>query len=620
MKVSLRLVQCWLAAFQLLATAAVAGERVDPLPRVLGPSAPQLAAKSDSASINTRVARPRIAALAAMASEHEATRSSPRFVIDLFDGVELEGEVVDAKTRPNGATLVVRLPEIELGTAVFTVESGLLTATVDFPGGSYVVSPQPEGLHLIAQNAVQLFPVERPPRIAFGPKRGRESLTSKSDVAPTPGDANRLIDIMVIWTPAAEAAAGGAGVMQNLAQAAIDSANASYLNSGIAHRLRLVHRQQVAYTERASCMFDVTAFECALDDLTGTSDGFIDDVHALRDVHGADLVALMIQNTQYCGIAWLPSTPYAESGFSVTAQGCAVANKSFAHELGHNMGANHDPAYAEPAGPKPYNHGYVSPAREWRTVMAYPGACSGCARIGFFSNPRLSYNGFAMGSAAVSNNAQVLNATGKAIAGYRPTSPLHPVAQRFDDVSESHLFFGEIEFFALAEITTGCGAGMYCPDAPVTRREIAAFLERALRASNWTPPAVVPLFTDVLPGSLFAGHIEALRADGITSGCSQTTFCPESPVTRAQMAALLLKAMCGAGYAPMPPATQMFVDVERSHPFAGYIGKMHSFGITDGCSASPLQYCPDAAVTRGQMAKFIERAYPFVTPSESCPL
>ncbi len=159
-----------------------------------------------------------------------------------------------------------------------------------------------------------------------------------------------------------------------------------------------------------------------------------------------------------------------------------------------------------------------------------------------------------MGTAAVSNNAHVLNFTGKAIAAYRGTSGLHPVAQRFTDVPANHAFYGYIEFFAQAEITTGCSAGLYCPDGTVSRRAMAAFLERTMRASNWTPPTNSTAFTDVAAGSLFAGHIEAMRTDGITSGCTATTYCPESSVTRAQMAVFILRARCGAGYVPNTPA------------------------------------------------------------------
>lgn len=597
--------------------------------RVFGPSIVTKAPpKAGPATVRARTVRPDLGALVDLAARHAASKSVPRVLIDLFPGLELQGAIVHAQTRPTGATLFVRLDDVALGTAVFTVEAGVLTATIDFPGGSYVVSPQRGPYHDVAQKASQLFPAERTPRAdAAGTLRTAPPVSSiTATPAPpagsgrsldAPTDSGRLIDIMIVWTPAAQSAAGGLAAIQNLAQAAVDSANAAYLNSGIAQRLRLVHRQQVTYGERSNCAGG-NAFDCALDDITAEGDGYMDDVHVLRDQHGADLVALFIHNSSYCGLAWLPWTPSPDLGFSITAHACAVGNKSFAHEVGHNMGAHHDPSYADAAGPKPYNRGYISPQLDWRTVMSYPGACGGCARVAFFSNPKLTFDGAAMGTPGLSNNAQVLNTTGKAIAAYRTTSPLHPVPQRFDDVPRDAPMFGDIEFFAQAEMTSGCAPGLYCPDAPVTRRQMAAFIERASRASNWTPPTASSTFDDVVEGSPFAGHIEALRNDGITLGCTSSTYCPESSVTRAQMSVFVLRARCGANYAPAAPSSPTFADVPLSHPFASYIEKMHALGITEGCATSPTRFCPDSTVSRAQIAAFIQRAYPFLTPSESC--
>ena len=79
------------------------------------------------------------------------------------------------------------------------------------------------------------------------------------------------------------------------------------------------------------------------------TDGAMDEVHALRDTHGADLVALLGVYSDACGLAFLManvSPGFASTGFSVTAWSCAVGNLSFPHELGHNMGLHHDQANA----------------------------------------------------------------------------------------------------------------------------------------------------------------------------------------------------------------------------------------------------------------------------------
>jgi hypothetical protein len=627
-----------------MASAALPARAQGPAtPRVLGATVESgvMPKALDATSGQKRAVRPDLAAIEGLARLHALAKIRSRFVIDLFPGHDVEAEVVEAGVRATGATVFARLVGVELGSAVLTLERGLLTASVDMPSGSFVVEPKPNGTHEVAHKAAERYRPERPPRVAFIPRTKSAPFAARPDAQPdVPVDSGRQIDVMVVWTPLARAVApqplppdDADAHMRNLAQAAVDNANLAYLNSGIAQRLRLVHAQPVDYAERCQ---PSQVVDCALDDLTGASDGPLDEVHALRDLHGADLVALLVHDYESCGVAWLslPSTATAHLGFSVIAWDCAVGAKSFVHELGHNMGAHHDAFVVEAGGcgdgKEPgaycYSRGIVNLAERWRTVMSYNDQCiaiapyTPCTRIAYFSNPKLGFTGWPLGDASYANNAHTLNKTAKAIAAYRPTSPLHPVPARFADVPVTHPFFGPIEFLAQAGITTGCAAGMFCPDHPASRRAMAAFIERTMRASNWVPPTDASAFTDVAPGSMFAGHIEALRTDGVTSGCSTITYCPESDVTRGQMAVFLLRARCGADYVPAEPVMQTFADVPLSHPFASYIGKLHALGITLGCATGPLRYCPDATVTRAAAAAFLERSYPMLTPSEACTL
>jgi peptidyl-Asp metalloendopeptidase len=90
-----------------------------------------------------------------------------------------------------------------------------------------------------------------------------------------------------------------------------------------------------------------------LDDLrrlTNVNDGFMDDVHALRDAYKADLVALLVDPGNWGGIAWINST--AEYGFSVTAVD-AVYYDAFQHELGHNWWMRHNPEEDGSSSPIP---------------------------------------------------------------------------------------------------------------------------------------------------------------------------------------------------------------------------------------------------------------------------
>jgi hypothetical protein len=109
--------------------------------------------------------------------------------------------------------------------------------------------------------------------------------------------------------------------------------------------------------------------------------------------------------------------------------------------------------------------------------------------------------------------------------------------------------------------------------------------------------------------------IEEFFEQGITSGCvaaPDLQFCPEQPVTRAQMAVFILRAKYGASYTP-PPATDIFKDVPAPGKawMQPFIEQFYREGITAGCSAEPLNYCPEQPVTRAQMAVFMSRAFSF---------
>ena len=62
-------------------------------------------------------------------------------------------------------------------------------------------------------------------------------------------------------------------------------------------------------------------------------------------------------------------------------------------------------------------------------------------------------------------------------------------------------------------------------------------------------------------------------------------------------------------FLPPLPGAQTFADVPLSDPFARWIAQLAADGITGGCAVNPARYCPDQAVTRGQMAVFLVRTF-----------
>ena len=179
--------------------------------------------------------------------------------------------------------------------------------------------------------------------------------------------------------------------------------------------------------------------------------------------------------------------------------------------------------------------------------------------------------------------------------------------QKFEDVSPDYWAFDFIGKLADSGITAGCGGDNYCPEDPVTRAQMAVFLVRGIHGSGFNPPpATGNTFLDVGASAFAAAFIEQFFLDGITSGCGGNNYCPGDQVTRAQMAVFLLRAKYGADYIP-PPPSGVFGDVDLAYWAVAWIEQLAAEGITSGCGGG--NYCPNDPVTRAQMAVFLVRTF-----------
>ena len=173
----------------------------------------------------------------------------------------------------------------------------------------------------------------------------------------------------------------------------------------------------------------------------------------------------------------------------------------------------------------------------------------------------------------------------------------------FSDVRVGSAHEDAIISIAIDDITRGCGGGRYCPDRSVTREEMATFLTRALGL----PSSSSHRFRDVPEGSTHARGINALSASGITRGCNPPTndrFCPTEPVTRAEMAAFLTRALD-----LQAPGSSPFLDVRSGSTFDRSISAIAHAGVTRGCNPPTNdRFCPDRPVSRAEMATFLRRA------------
>jgi|ERR1041384_656977 hypothetical protein len=178
----------------------------------------------------------------------------------------------------------------------------------------------------------------------------------------------------------------------------------------------------------------------------------------------------------------------------------------------------------------------------------------------------------------------------------------------FPDVTPDNVFYEDIGKLSARGVTVGCGSGFYCPNDPVTREQMAAFILRA-RGEFDPPTPATQRFTDVPPTNVFYNFIDRLAELQITLGCTpdHTQYCPHDPVLREQMAAFLVRGL--GEFDPPTPASQRFNDVPPGNVFYNFIDRLAVLQITLGCTPDHTLYCPSDPVTRAQMAAFLVRAF-----------
>lgn len=143
----------------------------------------------------------------------------------------------------------------------------------------------------------------------------------------------------------------------------------------------------------------------------------MDPIHAERDRVAADAVILMIDNQDACG--WSAAVrAAADSSFAVVHHACADGRLSFAHELGHLVGASHNPEAKPSNVPYAWGHGYRMEQHGWRTVMAYAGGKK-CERIPYWSTPTVSRSGIPLGTPDRHDNARVIRERAGDVARFR---------------------------------------------------------------------------------------------------------------------------------------------------------------------------------------------------------
>jgi len=337
-----------------------------------------------------------------------------RFFVDLPGGVSFEAVRESQEDHGQGRSSWTGHAEGEPdNTVVLGISGDAVFGTFHHRGKLFKLEPRANGDHVVSE----VRAAEPAPELDPIPVADTTSKTTAATAATVAADANgSVIDVLVAYTPAIQALYGTQGAEALILQAVAET-NQAYSNSGMTTRLNLLFSYQTDYYESGAMSTDLSR-------LRATNDGFMDELHQLRDFFGADLVSLIENYSGSCGIAYRMATlsaSFASSAFSVVHHGCATGYYSFAHEIGHNQGAHHNAENATATAIYPYAYGYQAPNSSFRTIMSY--ACvGGCTRIGNFSNANVLYAGESTGVVGSSENADAIDKTASTVAAFRERS------------------------------------------------------------------------------------------------------------------------------------------------------------------------------------------------------
>ena len=313
-------------------------------------------------------------------------------------------------------------------TATFVVNNGNVTGSIRENGKLYKIEPIGSSAHALVDIDENRFQPDHPPgKLTRPPVKNKNqsaadtatrAIPSAADVlAPTATVINGQthIDVLVVYPSSLTSVVTD---VKALATLAVAETNQAYVNSQVNIQMNLVGTELISYSEAGK------TYNQMLDDMAVQA-----DIKTKRDALGADVVIMLTTNKAYCGMSWVYPSEFTAHG--VVAYNCATGYYSFAHEIGHIQGLNHDPINEPGTYPFAYGHGYQSTnsSPNWRTIMAY-NCANGCPRIKYFSNPNVNYNGLAMGTPTVSDNARVLNETAARVSAFRSTvtAPIAPIA------------------------------------------------------------------------------------------------------------------------------------------------------------------------------------------------
>ena len=378
----------------LFSEVADSREALDRYDGTREPAHRELDATWSASELPKRSVRIDLERLAGIRENIDKRLGAPPVVLNLLEDVRFQAVFEDAAPTLWGYSLSGRLEGERFGTATLVVHGDMVAGTVRTPTATYSIRSVGGGVHVVEE--VEPPTLDKDDGIAPPASAVPQSPPSATAV---PEDDGSEIDVFVFYTPLARAILNGTRRARIQIDLAVAEANAAYTAGGAVQRVRLVGAVETRYEERGPA--DRALFE-EISRFRIADDGHMDDVHLIRDAYAADLVHLLTEAGG--GSAYV--SPYQEDvAFARTGVlPGRIPGSTFVHELGHNMGLQHDRYSYLTNYPFPYSHGYVNqrafedgaPVRAcWYTIMAYANQCAAAGLFGpplmRFSNPNQRY-------------------------------------------------------------------------------------------------------------------------------------------------------------------------------------------------------------------------------------
>jgi hypothetical protein len=389
--------------------------------------------------------RSRAIMLNSQLQDEQPLRKGTNLVTHLFDDLKIQSNVLQSTRNSNGVTVTTAQIEGSQWGRVFIASSnGKVRAKILVPKQKKVFAIEynkNDDLHYALELDPQLLQPEEdepllPPHALFTP--GQESIDQMMETLSITGedestDATTVVDVMVVYSNDALSYAGSVDEIDKIIALGIAMANDAHESTNTGIFLHLVHSALVDYTGSGNRSTD-------LERLYEASDGYMDEVHTLRNTYGADFVSLIPGDySGDGGVAYLLIDPSGDSAGAFSVVNAPIFDSyTTAHEIGHNMGLSHAKDQNYQAGPTswitdPYNFADSSAGWHWHPVANTAGYSSVMAyssgqyysdgldhsRVGLFSDPDISYEGLPCGHVNDGYNALVLRSLKDVYASYR---------------------------------------------------------------------------------------------------------------------------------------------------------------------------------------------------------